>query len=308
MSERGWALLRAGGLVLVVALLSPLSPVVLAFVPLAVLLLAYQPRRPTALVLAATILLLAFGSAPQDPSPLWYASRGWALCLGGAFVAAGLVLARSRLLARSLAALAGTLGIVAVSGLLRPGLLNELDWWVGEELGSAARAAARMFGGSELWQRLGTSVAEIVEVQVLLYPALLALASLAALGVGWYVVERFEGGGEPLAPLREFRFSDQLVWVLIGGLLLFLLPAGDLAARLGENAVVFMGGLYLLRGLAILVWFGAAVVTSGWAAALWVVAALLFYPVIVGAALLMGLSDTWLHLRERLRAAAGDDG
>ena len=304
MSPRGWALVRAVGLALAVVLLSPLNPVVLVLLPVAVLLLAFHHRRPVALAVAAVILWLAFAPAPEDPEPLWYAARAWALILGGAFAGAGVLLSGARPLTRAIAAVGGAFALVTLSGLFRPGLLAELDWWVGEELSRAARAATAMVGGPELWERLGTSAAAIVEVQVVLYPGLLALASLAALGVAWFVVARLEGGLEPLAPLREFAFSDQLVWVLVAGLLLFLLPMGELGARVGENAVLFMGGLYLLRGLGVLVWLAAAAIGSAWTAALWGLAALLFYPVIVGAALIMGLSDTWLHLRERLARAS----
>lgn len=306
MSPRGWALVRAGGLALAVVLLSPLSPVVVVLLPVAVLLAAFHHRRPVALAVAAAIVWMAFASAPPDPGPLWYASRAWALILGGVFVGASVLLPGMRVLTRAIAAVAGAFALVAFSGLVRPGLLAELDWWVGQELARAARAATAMVGGPDLWERLGTSASGIVDVQVMLYPGLLALASLAALGVAWFVVARFEGGLEPLAPLREFVFSDQLVWVLVGGLLLFLLPLGELGARVGENAVLFMGGLYLLRGLGILVWLAAGAIGSAWTAALWGLAALLFYPVIVGAALLMGLSDTWLHLRERLARASRD--
>lgn len=309
MSRRRWSLARACGLALLVVLLSPVSPLVLVGIPLAVFLLAYQHRNYVALALAAAILLAAFGTLPARPSPLWYAERAWALMLGGGFVLAGLFLRSSGVMVRSLAAVAIAMAAVAFSAALRPALLSEIDWWVESQLGRAAQAATGLLGeGGQGWTGLGAAVRDIVEVQVLLYPALLGLASLAALALGWFVVSRLTGSAEGLAPLREFRFGDQLVWVFIAGLLLFLLPAGEVAGRLGENVLVFMGGLYLLRGIAVLVWLAAALVTSAWAAALWTAVALLFYPVVVGAALLMGLTDTWLDLRGRFRRATDDAG
>jgi hypothetical protein len=81
-----------------------------------------------------------------------------------------------------------------------------------------------------------------------------------------------------------------------------------MAFRVGENATLFMGGLYLLRGAAILLWIGAAAATSIWSGVLLSLAALLLYPVVLGTALVLGLSDTWIDLRARLsRARAADD-
>lgn len=304
MSGRGWALVRALGLAIAVVALAPLSPLVLVFVPLAVFLLAYHFRNPVAVGVAALVLLAAFGGVPEDPSPVWYAERAWALLVAGGFIVAGVLRPSAGVLVRSLAGIGVGIGAVGVSSALRPGLISSVDWWVETQMSRVADEATTWLGqGSEGWTGLGAAVREVIEVQVLLYPALLALATLAALAVGWYVVDRLSGAGEALGPLREFRFRDELVWLLIAGLLLFLLPVGEVAERLGENVMAFMGGLYLLRGVAVLLWVGAALVTSGWIAALWAAAALLFYPVVVGAALLMGLTDTWLDLRERLRRA-----
>lgn len=309
MTRRGWALTRATGLALTVAFLSPVSPLVLVGVPLAVFLLAYRYRSFTSLFLAAVVLAFTFSVAPAEPSPLWYGERAWGLLLGGGFVLAGLRLGEDRILARSIVALAVAFGLVAMTATLRPELVTELDWWVGGQIQRAAQAAYGWLGAGEgSWgPGLADTIQDVAELQVVLYPAFLALASVAALAVAWYVLRRLTGETEALGALRDFRFSDQLIWLLIGGLILFLLPLGDLATRLGENALVFMGGLYVLRGAAVLLCLATALVTSSWAAVAWTVAAILLYPVVVGAALLMGLSDTWLDLRGRLRRASAED-
>jgi hypothetical protein len=67
-----------------------------------------------------------------------------------------------------------------------------------------------------------------------------------------------------------------------------------------------MGGLYLLRGAAILLWIGAMAATSLWSAVLLAIAALFLYPVVLGTALVLGLSDTWLDLRSRLSRARAE--
>ncbi|MFQ5679255.1 MAG: DUF2232 domain-containing protein [Gemmatimonadota bacterium] len=303
MSRRGWPLARTLALGLTVVLVSPLSPLVLVGVPLAVFLLAFPGRSPATAALAGLILVAVLSGLSTASSPVWFAERAWAFLLAGGFVVATLLAPGGAPLRRSIVALAITLGSVALFAGLRPEAVAEVDWWIGMRLERAVYLAHE-WTGSPVLAGLAATLRKAVRIQTALYPALLGLASLGALGLAWYVAARLRGAEESPAPLREFRFSDQLVWVLIGGLLLFLLPAGELAARLGENAMAFMGGLYLVRGLAVLAWIGALLVTSAWSVALWTLLAVLFYPVIVGAALVVGLGDTWLDLRARWRRAS----
>ena len=128
---------------------------------------------------------------------------------------------------------------------------------------------------------------------------MLAIASLAALGAAWWLFSRFAAHeDQPLRPLREFRFTDHLVWVLLIGAVLVLLPAiGPQAQRAGFNLVLFMTLLYALRGLAVLLMFGAAPGPFGI-----VLGVLLFYivfPLVLATTVLVGLIDTWLDIRAR---------
>lgn len=303
MSPRGWSLVRATALAVAVVLTAPVSPVALAAIPLALQLLAFRRRDPFSLALAAVLLLVAFvGIGDGAREPLWYAERAWALFAGGAFVAVTVVWSGRSTVLRGVVSVAVAFAAIAFYGLLDPGLLAELDWWVDRRLATAASSALGLLGdvGGVPEEQ---AFVRLVRGQGLLYPAALALASLAALALARFVVERLSGREEALGQFREFRFSDHLVWVLVIGLGLFLVPAGDAVARLAENALLFMGGLYLVRGVAVLFWIGAATVTSGWAAALWIVAGVLLYPVAVVAALLLGLGDTWVDVRRRVAAA-----
>jgi hypothetical protein len=301
MKDQRWTLLRAIVLATGVVFLSPVSPLILVCVPLAVMLLAYEMRNPYALALAIVVLALAFRGGSDASTPLWFAGRAWGLLIGGAFVLAGLVDRGWSLMRRSVTAIGVGFTVVAVIALLRPAPLAEVDWFIGAQFDRAALAAYQWLQlGGDTALALGDAIQKVSDLQTLIYPALLGLASLCALAVAWYIVRRLGGAEGALGPMREFRFSDQLAWLLVIGLALFVLPVGQLATRLGENVVAFMGGLYVVRGAAVLVWLAATLVTSGWAIALWGVAALLLYPVVLGAALVMGLSDTWLDLRNRL--------
>lgn len=310
MTSRGWALTRALALALAVAAFSPVDPLVLVFVPLAVQILAFRWDSRGGLLLAAVALTVAFAGLARGPSdPLWFVERAWALLLGGTFVVATLLWPRRGVVSRGLAATAAAFGLVVLAGLVHHSLLADLDWRIGHDLVDKADVVALWLQGRSAGDAgFQNALYRAVNWEVRLYPGSLALASLAALGVGTYVTTRLRGRADGLRPVREFRFNDHLVWVLLGGMVLLLAPLGDVAARLGENALLVMGGLYLLRGAGILLWLGAAVVTSVWSALLWAVIAVLLYPVGITLALLVGLGDTWLDLRARLGAPSGPDG
>jgi hypothetical protein len=127
---------------------------------------------------------------------------------------------------------------------------------------------------------------------------MLALSSLAGLAVGWWVFRRLTvRDAEALGPLREFRFSDGMIWVLIGGLALLLLPWDGLAGRAGSNVLVFVALLYALRGAAVLLVIGGAPGPLGWI--LVALVGVLLYPLVMIGMFALGVSDTWLDLRTR---------
>ncbi len=299
-------------LVAAAVLLSPISPVWLVLVPLALLLLAFRTEDWMSVAIAAVILGLGFaGSRPGGME--WYVPRAWSLIAGGTFVAVTAARGHTGLVGRTLGAVGLALMAVLAIGAIRPGVLQAVDWWMAAEIRQAALAAGdilQQFRGNtdpDLSRQLDAAVQKWVDLQQDVYPAMLSLATLAGLGLSWFGLERLSGSVRSPGPVRDFRFSDQLIWLLIGGLMLLVLPLGGFAFRLGENATLFMGGLYLLRGTAILMWIGAAAATSVWTAALLTLAALFLYPFVLGTALVLGVSDTWLDLRARLSRAKADN-
>lgn len=309
MTVRGWTLLRAVLLVCAAVVLSPLSPVLLVFIPLALLLLAFRSRDWLAVAVAAMILALSFaGGAPGGIE--WYVPRAWGLIAGGTFVAVTAVRGGNGVLGKALVAVALAVVVVLGIGVMRPDAVRSVDWWVASEIRQAAMVAGGLLeqlqgaGDPAVRSQVEAAIERWVSFQEDAYPAMLSLATMACLGLAWFGLERFSGQARTPGPVREFRFSDHLVWLLIAGLALVVLPLGSDAFRVGENAALFMGGLYLLRGVAILLWVGAAAATSGWTVALLAVAAVFLYPVVLGTALILGLTDTWVDLRRRMAGAA----
>jgi len=309
LSERRRSFWRAAALAGIVAVLSPLgsslmSPIAMVGIPAGAALFAFQWRRPASLGLALALWLVSFAGALGSPVPLWLLERAWALLIAGGFVVATALAPRRSVLARALWALLIAAAVVGASGILRPGLIEGLDWRVA---GQFDRVAMMFDLQGNAGATVGDAVRSFAAVAKAIYPAFLGLASLAALGVATYVTRRMEDVEASVSPLRAFRFGDHLAWILVVGLLLLILPAGAWSTRAGGNVVAFMGGLYILRGAGVLVWLGTSVVSSGWSIALWSIAAILFYPVTLGAAFVLGLSDTWLDLRTRLGVEAEED-
>jgi hypothetical protein len=303
----GWgAALALAGATLLLSILDPFSLVVL---PLAVALLVLPPRRLATIGIALLLAASAFLIVPTTGS-FALLGRGWALLLGGAFALTALAWPALGFISRALVAVAASLGIAALAAALGGGWKG-VDWVMAEHFRTAANLTSHQLAAQlpdSRWAADFTAAAgRVAHWQGQLFPALLALESLAALALVWWLFARSAARGgvavRPLAPLREFRFPDPLVWVGIVGLLLLVLPLGGVATRLGANALLFMGVLYALRGVAIFVYLARGA-SSVFSIVLGAIAAVFFYPLVLTAALLIGLGDTWLDVRGRVALAS----
>lgn len=301
--DREW--LRAA--ILLLSILVFWDSAALVVVPLMVLLSVLPVRRPAAYVVAGLGALVLFGFQSRGDG-LWYMELAWAVLVSGWFAALTLRRPDVRLLHRSLAAVAASSVVVAAAFVARPGWWSVVDWSVRNDLAASAAQGVAVLQEAQGSEGLPTDFVETVytmaEVQAGLFPAFLGLASLAGLGVAWWVYTRIAlGRSGALAPLQRFRFDDHLIWVFIAGLLFIALASGEGLTRVGSNTLVFMGALYVLRGAAVVVFLNGGL---SWVGGLMLALGLLLVaPVILGATLLIGLGDTWLDVREKVRASAG---
>ena len=133
--------------------------------------------------------------------------------------------------------------------------------------------------------------------------ALLGLESLLALGLGWAAYHRLSRVriGPPLSALRTLRFNDQLVWGLVVGATLMLLPTLVEWRAVGANLICFFGTLYALRGVGVLAWWIPDRVAAALPLALFVLVVLLgpvvVLSVLMAATFVLGLGDTWRDFR-----------
>ena len=302
--ERTWP--RAAGLWFITLILSlSTSAGVLVAFPFLALTMVLGLRRLPAAVAAIFAVLVAVGVPARGG--VWYFERGWAVVLAGWFVVLTMRWPRSRFFPRAFAAVAATTALVGLLLMVRPGSWSTVNWVLTEGLMRTASFIAQVLMESdpEAYSTgdLNTAYEWTAQLGRLL-PALLGLSSLSGLAVAWWAYVRLSAGSRlGLGPLRDFRFNDHFVWLLLIGLALLVFGSGEGWTSGGGNAVVFMGGLYAMRGAAVLLFLSGGV--TGFGVLFLVVGMLFLSPVLISGALLVGVGDTWFDLRSKAEAIAG---
>lgn len=295
----GWP--RAFGLFGIVLATSVVHPGVLIALPL-LLLIAAHGLKGFQRVVAAVLCVMVLASGIRDG--LWFAERAWALLVGGSFLGLTMLAPTWTLSSRALGAVLGAAGVGVTMMAIRPEAWTVLDAAIldGIQIGvDTTLDGLRLLSGSEsLSPAIFAAFQEAAEAQASVFPALVFLESMAALGVVWWARTRFLGEGDQgLAPLQDFSFNDHLVWVLVGGLVLVFVQFGEAFARVGSNAIVFMGGLYAMRGAAVFIFISGGLSLFGFM--MFSLGVVLAAPVVLGIAVLVGVVDTWLDVRSRVR-------
>lgn len=339
-TERGWGKLL---LALAVFLFVPAIPQVRAILPVEQTMVLFVPAvaacalvgwwaggRAFLAIAWVAIALLITVPASSTADAFYNLTRGWSLLLAGSFGLVCLFSVARPLFARALLALGVTLVLAVIMSLIGPVTVSQASKTVADEFARRnaetmatvnaviqthpkewAQLAAKVPQLASLPQETGKELTVLSDAGVAVFPALLALESLAALALAWATYHRLGRArlGAPLRPLRDFRFNDQLVWGLIAGLTITLLPTLVAVHGAGKNLLVFFGALYAVRGLGVLSWFmapGSLGVTlivglvMLLAPVLNIVAVLAFMLIGV-AALALGLGDTWADWRSRAR-------
>lgn len=304
--ERRW--LRPLGLFGLAVALAVGQPSLVGLVAFGLLVL-FAPGTGFFPILAAAV---AFGLAfvGEAGGALWYLDRGWAIMVGGWF--ATVVGLWPTWTFFPLALVAVGCALVSMWVLLSAmGGVETAEQFVAERIRSDMQYTLEMFGnvpeGQGFFGEAVRVTAEsqmtflpaLAEARIAVLPALMGLSALASLGVAWWMHQRLvKGTGDGLGAIRDFRFPDPLIWVMIVGIVLMLTGEwGEGAGRVGTNMVAFMGGLYSLRGAGVLLalvgslsFWGGLAITAG---------ALFVGPYLLAAAMVVGLSDSWFDLRAR---------
>ncbi|MDX1646335.1 MAG: hypothetical protein R3304_04240 [Longimicrobiales bacterium] len=302
--ERSDAWRRALALFVAVLGMSVVQPTLLVALPFLVFVVL-RGIRGTGVFFATLLAVVVVMTGPRDGT--WYVERAWALMVGGIFAAVSLARPTWRLTSRTLLAVGVTAGVWVLIMVVRTDAWAAVDWVVTDELHAAyvtwLDVMRTVREGEVVSPAFASAIYRTVEMQVSVFPALVALESMAALAVAWWLYARLYRTGETsIGPLGGFRFNDHLVWVMIVGLLLVGIRTVDPVSRLGANLAVFMGALYALRGMGVVVSVSGGLSLFGYG--LLALGILFAAPVVIGFAALFGIADTWLDLRARVGSAA----
>ena len=327
--ERGWKRVL---LALAAFLLIPLVPLLRALVPVehtSVLLVPalaacavvgwYAGGRLALALLWVALAVWITAGVPADSGGYADLARGWGLLVAGSFGLLSLFGTGRTFFPRALAAIGLATAValaLALAGFVpfeaaRQALAAEystrnaevmtvLRQWVSQHGDEWSGVLRRFPAAGGLVEDNEAMLGSISRVAMLIFPALLALESLAALALAWALYHRLSRVrlGAPLAPLREFKFNDQLVWGLVVGAAVVLLPTLVALRGAGLNLLVFFGALYALRGLGVLVWLlaphGGAIVAA-------CILGVLVWPLFTALTVGLGLGDTWRDWRSRGR-------
>jgi len=299
----------------------PIQQTLLLFVPaLAVCsLIGWRSgsRAALALIWLALAVWMLVHPAGQPGTAYDQMARAWAIVLAASFGLFSLLSSTTAFFVRAMASVGVTLGVALTVALSSPSGMARFQHAGGEEFMRRTTVTLSRFQekwDTDQWKDL-TARAPLLQAAddwtvdierdlpkrtIPLIPALLALESLAALGLAWGVYHRLSPVriGPPLGPLTEFRFNDQIIWALAVGLTLSLLPAFSDGRNAGFNLLLFFGALYAVRGLGVLAW-----ISKGRYIFIIVLSLIPQGVLLLGLlALALGLGDTWLDLRRRARA------
>ena len=260
------------------------------------LLVGTNTVRGYAILGATLIAIIIVMAGPYDG--MWYLERGWALLLGGCFVGLSIVRPKMKISDRALEAVFGALVLAAILMTLMSGAWNIVDWVISDRVRATVAQVIALGGSEGLAPALIPALYQTAEVQILIFPALTALASMSALLLSWWLFIFFSGRSEEaLGLVKNFRFNDHLIWMLVVGLFLLFTRWSEPLQRLGSNAVVFIGALCAVRGAAVIVFITGGFSVLGYAMTLF--GLVIVPPIVLGGAVLIGIADIYLDFRKR---------
>lgn len=287
--------LRAGVLCILVLLTSTARPSVLVAIPF-LLLVGTNTLRGYAILGATLVAIIIVMVGPYDG--MWYLERGWALLLGGCFVGLSIARPKMKISDRALEAVFGALVLAAILMTLMSGAWNIVDWVISDRVRATVAQVIALGGSEGLAPALITAFYQTADAQILIFPALTALASMSALLLSWWLFIFFSGRSEEaLGSVKNFRFNDHLIWMLVVGLFLLFTRWNEPLQRLGSNAVVFIGALCAVRGAAVIVFITGGFSVLGYAMTL--LGLVIVTPIVLGGAVLIGIADIYLDFRKR---------
>ena len=281
--------------------------------PLGLFLLLQRPMAREALLGAALLGLVAWGVAHAAPGfPRLEAA--WVCALAGGATLALMLRppATGDLVATGLMAVGFAAAGAALFALPTGTTFAQVRWLAERHFGDQSRllfdaltqASGAVPGGDSTptLTAFQASADAVVQLVSRFLPGLVLLQSVAALAAAWalYQLLARHPEGAALPRLRDFRFNDHLVWGVVLALLALVMPVGAGVLRpIGGSLATFFGGLYVARGLGVVLALAAAAGFGGpLAAVLSALITVFLLPIALLSALALGVSDTWVDWRK----------
>ena len=252
------------------------------------------------------------------------AVNAMAVLMTGAFIAISAADRRTAFTRAAWSVLVASLAIVvwcAVWGIRWPDIEIALtrQWWAFcRNLALAATFAEVSASGHAFIERMADAGRPLAR----LFPGRLIVSGILGLVVAASWHERISGRpiGRAVERLSTFRFTDQLIWLVILGVAVLVVPeirafqsladrfavwevwlyAISSLAPVATNLLVVCGALYVARGAAVI----RRLLRPGPAIALAIVATMFLLPFALAALAALGVADTWIDFRQKMSAVA----
>lgn len=271
-----------------------------AAIMVGVLFMGLDERRNFRLLALLGLIAIIAVSAPSLPLRIFFAVSSCVICLF--MIRQGVT---DNLTVAIFIALAG--GIILSAALLlafgsEPWV--HLEQQVRELTGQIQQAMTTDKAAAD--PEVQESLARSERLLLYLLPGEILLETLGAIFIGILVFRQtgrysseFELGQ---GSFNEYRFNDNLVWLLIVAMTAFLLgPEASLIRKVGANGLYFMSIMYVIRGLAVI--FGL-ISRQGNSPVLKALVLITCFPPLCIMHLMFGVLDTWIDFRRRADEAS----
>ena len=292
--------LGAAGLLCLILLISVFNPGVVVAISFIWLVVVFGLTRWIGWGIAIVSGIIVVGAS--DIEALWYLERSWSILLAGCFASITMVFPKALFFDRAMGSLFTMLSVAGVFFIWNSQYWYVVDDIMNQNIMNNIKRSLMMFSEMDSGIMSPNIVREMAMkmagYQFRFFPALLSLSSLASMAAAWWGYVGLSGKRfRNLGRLNQFTFNDHLVWCLILGLVAVIWDSSDGLSRVGENLVLFMTGLYVMRGIAVvfvatgMLFFGKMSLLLG---------LILFGPIMLLIAFAIGLSDIWFDYRNRV--------
>lgn len=215
-------------------------------------------RKPALAVIGAPILLtLLFAGKFFADAVFLFGMLGLGFFMGE-FFERRLPLEKSVGYACGAVVMAGFFALMIYANMMNVGIMDWVTGYISKNLEMSAALYEKMGMPEESIRMLENSITEITYVLVRILPSLFFAGLLFA---GWLnvliargVLKRLQMACPDFGPLDQWKAPDFLVWAVIAGIIMVLIPHAGVKV-LGVNALVVLMTIYFFQGIAVIAFY-----------------------------------------------------